>query len=212
MHWISSPNPPRISRIHFAPVPPHRCCHLRKYYYIKLFHTFIQQAAYDVLVENRKTALRRSGSMILHGDEGRMTAEEIAEAINKNPNYGWHYHPLTADQVSEALMEVVRTDKRFAWFRSFYPEQIKFGAYYDDWQESYIWMILMCCKFDKAPPILRNEGWRCLGDVKSLNFSVIFRVGALGQRFRAEMSLKSVAEHSWGTKMTQCVAWGILSS
>ena len=30
--------------------------------------------------------------------------------------------------------------------------------------------------------------------------------GALGQRFRAEMSLKSVAEHSWGTKMTQCVA------
>ena len=67
-------------------------------------------------------------------------------------------------------------------------------------------MILMCCKFDKAPPILRNEGWRCLGDVKSLNFSVIFRVGALGQRFRAEMSLKSVAEHSWGTKMTQYVA------
>ena len=63
----------------------------------------------------------------------------------------------------------------------------------------------MCCKFDKAPPILRNEGWRCLGGVKSLNFSVIFR-GALGQRFRAEMSLKSVAEHSWGTNMAQCVA------
>lgn len=55
-----------------------------------------------------------------------------AEAINKNPDYGWHYHPLTVDQVSEALMEVVRTDKRFAWFRSFYPEQIKFGAYCDD--------------------------------------------------------------------------------
>lgn len=103
---------------------------------MKLFHTFIQQAAYEVLVENRKTALRRSGGMILHGDEGRMTADEIAEAIaeaiNKNPDYGWHYHPLTADQVSEALMEVVRTDKRFAWFRSFYPEQIKFGAYCDD--------------------------------------------------------------------------------
>ena len=99
---------------------------------MKLFHTFIQQAAYDVLVENRREALRRSGGMILHGEEGWMTAEEIAEAINKNPNYGWHYHPLTADQVSEALMEVVRTDKRFAWFRSFYPEQIKFGAYCDD--------------------------------------------------------------------------------
>jgi len=135
MHWISLPNPPRVSRI-FVSEPPHRCCHLRKYYYMKLFHTFIQQAAYDVLVENRRTALRRSGSMILHGEEVWMTAEEIAEAINKNPNYGWHYHPLTADQVSEALMEVVRTDKRFAWFRSFYPEQIKFGAYCDDWQES----------------------------------------------------------------------------
>lgn len=71
--------------------------------------------------------LQRSGGMALHGDEGRMTAEEIAEAINKNPNYGWHYLPLTADQVSEALMEVVRTDKRFAWFRSFYPEQINSG-------------------------------------------------------------------------------------
>ena len=44
-------------------------------------------------------------------------------------------------------------------------------------------MILMCCKFDKAPPILRNEGWRCLGDVKSLNFSVIFRGGRLGNVF-----------------------------
>jgi hypothetical protein len=99
---------------------------------MKLFHTFIQQAAYDVLVENRREALRRSWGMILHGDEGRMTAEAIAEAINENPDYGWHYHPLTADQVSEALMEVVRTDKRFAWFRSFYPEQIKFGAYCDD--------------------------------------------------------------------------------
>ena len=99
---------------------------------MKLFHTFIQQAAYDVLVENRKTALRRSGGMILHGEEVWMTAEAIAEAINKNPDYGWHYHPLTVDQVSEALMEVVRTDKRFAWFRSFYPEQIKFGAYCDD--------------------------------------------------------------------------------
>ena len=55
---------------------------------MKLFHTFIQQAAYEVLVENRREALRRSGSMILHGDEGRMTAEEIAEAINKNPDYG----------------------------------------------------------------------------------------------------------------------------
>ena len=99
---------------------------------MKLFHTFIQQAAYEILAENRREALRRSGSMVLHGDEGRMTAEEIAEAINKNPNYGWHYHPLTDDQVSEALMEVVRTDKRFAWFRSFYPEQIKFGAYCDD--------------------------------------------------------------------------------
>ena len=94
---------------------------------MKLLHTFIQQAAYKVLVENRREALRRSGSMVLHGDEGRMTAE----AINKNPNYGWHYHPLTADQVSEALMEVVRTDKCFAWFRSFYPEQIKFWAYDD---------------------------------------------------------------------------------
>ena len=55
---------------------------------MKSFHTFIQQAACDVLVENRREALRRSGSMILHGDEGRMTAEEIAEAINKNPDYG----------------------------------------------------------------------------------------------------------------------------
>ena len=64
---------------------------------MKLFHTFIQQAAYEILAENRREALRRSGSMVLHGDEGRMTAEEIAEAINKNPNYGWHYHPLTAD-------------------------------------------------------------------------------------------------------------------
>lgn len=95
---------------------------------MKLFHTFIQQAAYEVLVENRREALRRSGGMILHGEEGWMTAE----AINKDPDYGWHYHPLTAGQVSEAFMEVVRTDKRFAWFRSFYPEQIKFGAYCDD--------------------------------------------------------------------------------
>ena len=73
---------------------------------MKLFHTFIQQAAYDVLVENRKTALRRSGGIILHGEGGWMPAQELAEA----------------------------------------------------------------------------------------------------QRVRAEMSLKSVAEHSWGTKMTQCVA------
>lgn len=36
--------------------------------------------------------------------------------------------------------------------------------------DTYVWMILMCCKFNKAPPILRNEGWRCLGDVKSLIF------------------------------------------
>ena len=99
---------------------------------MKLFHTFIRQAAYEILAENRRKALQRSGGMVLHGDEGRMTAEEIAEAINKNPNYGWHYLPLTADQVSEALMEVVRTDKRFAWFRSFCPEQIKFWAYCDD--------------------------------------------------------------------------------
>lgn len=99
---------------------------------MKLFHTFIRQAAYEILAENRRKVLQRSGVMVLHGDEGRMTAEEIAEAINKNPNYGWHYLPLTDGQVSEALMEVVRTDKRFAWFRSFYPEQIKFWVYCDD--------------------------------------------------------------------------------
>lgn len=49
--------------------------------------------------------------------------------------------------------------------------------------DTYVWMILMCCKFDKAPPILRNEGWRCLGDVKSLNFSVIFRGGGAWATF-----------------------------
>ena len=99
---------------------------------MKLFNTFIRQAAYEILAENRRKALQRSGSMVLHGDEGRMTAEEIAEAINNNPNYGWHYLPLTADQVSGSLMEAARTDKHFAWFRSFNPEQIKFWAYCDD--------------------------------------------------------------------------------
>ena len=95
---------------------------------MKLFHTFIQQAAYDVLVENRKTALRRRRRILPICVWGGLAAE----AINRDRDYGWHYHPLTADQVSEALMDVVRTDKRFAWFRSFYPEQIKFGAYCDD--------------------------------------------------------------------------------
>ena len=35
IHWISSPNPPCVSRI-FVSEPPHRCCHLRKYYYISI--------------------------------------------------------------------------------------------------------------------------------------------------------------------------------
>ena len=38
----------------------------------------------------------------------------------------------------------------------------------------------------------------------------ILREVALGQRFRARTSLKSVAEHSWETNMAQCVAGGFL--
>ena len=47
----------------------------------------------------------------------------------------------------------------------------------------------MCCKFDKAPPILRNEEWRSLGDVKSLNFSVIFR-GRLSEKYLIDNQLR----------------------
>ena len=72
-------------------------------------------------------------------------------------------------------------------------------------------MILTYHECDKAPPILRNEKWRCFGDVESLILlGDLSGEVALGQRFRARTSLKSVAEHSWETNMAQCVAGGFL--
>lgn len=69
---------------------------------------------------------------VLCGEEGRMSARDIALEINNNPKYGWRYHAVNADQVRSALKEVVMTDKRFAWLKTQYPPRIKFWAYCDD--------------------------------------------------------------------------------
>lgn len=99
---------------------------------MKEIYKLIQDEAYEVLVDNRRNALLCSGKKVLCGEEGRMSARDIALEINNNPKYGWRYHAVNADQVRSALKEVVMTDKRFAWLKTQYPPRIKLWAYCDD--------------------------------------------------------------------------------
>ena len=99
---------------------------------MKEIYKLIQDEAYEVLVDNRRNALLCSGKKVLCGEEGRMSARDIALEVNNNPKYGWRYHAVNADQVRSALKEVVMTDKRFAWLKTQYPPRIKFWAYCDD--------------------------------------------------------------------------------
>lgn len=99
---------------------------------MKEIYKLIQDEAYEVLVDNRRNALLCSGKKVLCGEEGRMSARDIALEVNNNPKYGWRYHAVNADQVISALKEVVMTDKRFAWLKTQYPPRIKFWAYCDD--------------------------------------------------------------------------------
>lgn len=92
----------------------------------------IRETAYDILAQKRKDTLRGRGVKVLHDDEGRMSAREIAIEINNNPSYAWSYPPVTTDQVRAALMTVVMNDKRFAWIRSFDPVRLKFWTYCDE--------------------------------------------------------------------------------
>ena len=96
---------------------------------MKGIYKLIQEAAYEVLVDNRRNALLCSGKKVLYKEEGRMSAIDIALEINNNPKYGWLYPAVNADQVRSALKEVVMTDKRFAWLKTQYPPRIKFWAY-----------------------------------------------------------------------------------
>ncbi len=78
---------------------------------------------------NVRQILRARRRNVLFGNEGRMSASEIAYCINNDPVFNLIVPYVKPTRVRELLKKAGRTDSRFACFRSFHPTRYLFSVY-----------------------------------------------------------------------------------
>ena len=86
--------------------------------------------SYLIMEANVRQILKTRNRNVLFGDEGRMSASEIACCLNNDPAFNSIvHHYVTPTRVRELLKKASRTDRRFACFRSFHPTRYLFSVY-----------------------------------------------------------------------------------
>lgn len=67
---------------------------------------------------------RKMAYIVLANSTTQMSAREVTEELNRS--FGCNY---SIAQVRRRLMNLTKTDKDFAYYRSFHPMRVKFSVY-----------------------------------------------------------------------------------
>lgn len=71
-----------------------------------------------------KDYVRKMAYLVLMNNPRKLSAREVTEELNNS--FGSNY---SIAQIRRFLMQLARTDKDFACFRSFHPTRVKFTVY-----------------------------------------------------------------------------------